>query len=207
MEDGKYVPTRKGACQGGVISPLISNIVLNHLDWVLDKEGYKFVRYADDFVILTKSRQTAEEALKTVIQCLEDDLELELSPEKTVITDFKHGFEFLGYFISSSTIKMRDKAVERFKEKIKKITFRKHNLEQKVITKLNSVTRGTVNYFYTEFTTNLKQFSTLDKWIRKRIRCMKFKRIWRTDNTRIKNKHIKRMGLLLCRDLCLARKG
>lgn len=207
MEDGKLIPTRKGACQGGVISPLISNIVLNHLDWTLNEMGYKFVRYADDFVILTKSRPTAEKALEIVKRCLENDLELELSPEKTEITDFNRGFEFLGYFISSRSVKMRDKAVEKFKEKIRKITVRKHNLEQRTIKSLNSVIKGTVNYFNTEFTSSRKQFLILDKWIRKRIRCMKYKRLWRTDNCKLKNKHIKRMGLLFCHDLCLARKG
>jgi group II intron reverse transcriptase/maturase len=206
MEDGKFVPTRKGSPQGGVISPLLSNIVLNHLDWTLDKKGYKFVRYADDFVILTKSHQEAEKALEEVKDCIEKDLELELSPEKTVITTFKKGFVFLGYYISSNTIRMRPKAEEKFKEKIRDITKRKHNLDKKVIDKINKVIRGTVNYFYQEFTTNLRQFERLDMWVRKRIRCMKYKRIWHTDNWRLKNKHIKRMGILMCKDLCLAKR-
>jgi RNA-directed DNA polymerase len=57
MEDGKYIPSRKGTPQGGVISPLLANIVLDHLDWTLEKNGDKFVRYADDFVVLTKSKE------------------------------------------------------------------------------------------------------------------------------------------------------
>jgi group II intron reverse transcriptase/maturase len=207
MEDGKFIPTRKGTPQGGVISPLLANIVLNHLDWTLEKNGYKFVRYADDFVVLTKSREDAEKGLKLVKQCIEEDLELELNLEKTAITDFNHGFEFLGYFISSKTIRMRDKAVEKFKDKVKGITKRSHNLDKTIIVELNRVIRGTVNYFFKEFTTNLKQFAFLDRWIRKRIRCMKYKRIWRTDNWRMKIKHIRRLGLLFCTDLCLARKG
>lgn len=202
MEDGKFVPTRQGTPQGGVVSPLLANIVLNHLDWTLDKHGLKFVRYADDFVVLTRSRRTAEEALILITKCIEDDLGLSLSPEKTVITDFKHGFEFLGYFISSNTIKMRKKAEWNFKDKIKKNTIRKHNLDRSAIDKLNKIIRGTVNYFFQDFTSNLKQFQRLDAFIRKRIRCMKFKRIWRTDNRRLKNKHIKSLGLLSCIDLC-----
>ena len=59
IEDGKFVPTRTGTPQGGVISPLLANIVLNHLDWTLDEHGYKFVRYADDFVVLATSREDA----------------------------------------------------------------------------------------------------------------------------------------------------
>jgi len=207
MEDGKFVPTRKGTPQGGNISPLLSNIVLNYLDWTLDKHGYKFIRYADDFIVLTKSLQQAEEAFKLVQHCIEEDLGLQLSEEKTGITTFKQGFEFLGFFISSRTVKMKPKAVKKFKDKIKSNTTRSHNLERTVITKLNQIIRGTVNYFYQSYTTNLKQFKRLDSWIRKRIRCMKYKRIWHTDNRRLKIKHIRRMGLLFCYDLCVAKKG
>ena len=107
MEDGKFIHTTKGTPQGGVISPLLANIVLNHLDWTLDESEYKFVRYADDFVVLTRSSEEAEKALATVKKCIEEDLGLELSPEKTGITNFEKGFEFLGFFISSRTIRMR----------------------------------------------------------------------------------------------------
>ncbi|MCP4751200.1 MAG: group II intron reverse transcriptase/maturase, partial [Proteobacteria bacterium] len=87
---------------------------------------------------------------------------------------------------------------------IRRLTTRSHNLDAEVIVKLNRVIRGTVNYFHTPFSTTLTQFRNLDHWIRKRIRCMKFKRIWQTDNRRMKNKHIYRLGLLSCRELCLA---
>ncbi len=204
MEDGRIKPTTKGTPQGGVISPLLANIVLNHLDWTLEKHGLKFVRYADDFVVMCKSKSKAEEALKIVKECIEEDLGLELSEEKTFIATFGQGFNFLGYFISARTIRMRRKAEDNFKNKIRKITRRSHNLDAKVVTRMNRVIRGTVNYFYTPFTTNLGQFNVLDGWIRKRIRCMKYKRIWMTDNHRMLNKYIRKMGFLTCRELCLA---
>jgi RNA-directed DNA polymerase len=207
MEDGKFIYTTKGTPQGGVISPLLANIVLNHLDWTLDSQGYKFVRYADDFVVLTRSFEEAEKALVAVKTCIEEDLGLELSPEKTRITNFEKGFEFLGFFISSRTIKMRPKAEKKFKDKAKDITTRKLNLDSSVIEKLNQIIRGTVNYFYQEFSTNMSQFASLDRWIRKRIRCMKYKRIWCTDNYRITINYIKNMGLIFCTDLCRARHG
>lgn len=207
MENGKLKPTRKGTPQGGVASPLLANSVLNHLDWVLDEHGYKFVRYADDFVVLSKSKEEAEKALTVVKQCIEDDLGLELSEEKTHITDFKSGFEFLGFYISSSTVRMRPKAEEKFRNKIRDVTIRTHNFSKDVIEDLNRIIRGTVNYFAQSYSKMLRKFTDLDTWIRKRLRCMKFKRIWRTDNKRLKNKHLKRMGLLSCRDLCLARQG
>ena len=99
---------------------------------------------------------------------------------------------------------MKPTSKDKFKEKVRNITRRNNNLDSKVIKRLNYIIRGTVNYFYAPFTTNLKQFTELDKWIRKRIRCMKYKRIWKTDNRRLKDKHIKNMGLLSCRELCLS---
>ena len=90
--------------------------------------------------------------------------------------------------------------------KIRKLTRRSHNLDAEVIDRLNRVIRGTVNFFSPPFSKTITQFTLLDEWIRKRIRCMKYKRIWHSDNRRFKNKNIHRLGLLSCRDLCLALK-
>ena len=205
MEDGKIMPTRKGTPQGGNISPLLANIVLNHFDWIMEKYGFKFVRYADDFIILCKSKYQAEKALHEVKKCIEGDLSLTLHPEKTKIVTFGQGFEFLGHYISARTIRMSPKAEKRFRDKVRAILRRSHNLDAKVIERVNMVIRGTVNYFWAEYTTSLRRFTILDKWIRKRIRCMKFKRIWMSDNRRLKNRYIKRMGLISCKELCLAK--
>lgn len=201
IEDGKFVSTRTGTPQGGVISPLLANIVLNHLDWTLEENGYKFVRYADDFVVLAKTRESAEKALSLTKRCIEDDLDLELHPEKTRLTTFKEGFEFLGFFISSNSIRMKDKAVRKFKDKIKALTKRHHNFGTQVIEKINPVIHGIANYFIQEFTTSIQLFNRLDQWVRKRLRCMKYKRISRKDNPRIKIKHIREMGLLFFKDM------
>jgi RNA-directed DNA polymerase len=203
MEDGVLKPTIKGTPQGGVISPLLANIVLNHLDWQLDAHGIKFVRYADDFVVMCKSMPQAEKALDLVRSILEQDLELELSSEKTKVVRLSEGFEFLGFFISSRTVRMRSKSEEKFKSKIRELTQRSHNLDAMLIEKLNRVIRGTVNFFHPPFAKTLGQFTKLDEWIRKRLRCMKYKRIWHTDNWRMKNKYFRRLGLLSCRELCL----
>lgn len=204
MEDGVLKPTKVGTPQGGVISPLLANIVLNYLDWQLYAQGFKFVRYADDFVVMCNSIPQAEKALEFVKHVIEQDLALELSPEKTKIVMSSKGFDFLGFFISSYSVRMRNKSEEKFKMKIRTLTKRSHNLGAEVIKKLNRVIRGTVNYFATSFSTTITQFSHLDAWIRKRIRCMKYKRIWYSDNRRMKNKHIYRLGLLSCRSICLA---
>jgi RNA-directed DNA polymerase len=103
--------------QGGVISPLLANIVLNHLDWRLDELGYKFVRYADDFVVLCRTKPQAEKALQAVKACIEDELGLELSPEKTHTSTFRQGFKFFGFYLSANTIRMGDKATRSFQGK------------------------------------------------------------------------------------------
>ena len=119
---------------------------------------------------------------------------------------FAKGFIFLGYFVSSRSIRMGPKAEDKFKDKVRDITTRCHNLDARVVEKLNRVIRGTVNYFFTNFTNNLQRFIKLDKWIRKRIRCMKLKRISKFDNLKLLNKHLFKLGLLSCVDLCLARR-
>lgn len=203
MEKDQLFPTKKGTPQGGVISPLLANAVLDHLDWYLEGEGYCFVRYADDFVILCQNYPQAKEALSKVSQLLENEMGLELSEEKTRIFNVIDGFDFLGFNITHRSTKMREKSVEKFKTKVRKITIRKQNLSADVIEELNSVIRGTVNYFHTPSTHVKTQFYRLDKWIRSRIRAMKQKRKWRTDNCRVKNKHLRRRGLLSCRELCI----
>jgi RNA-directed DNA polymerase len=206
MEDGKRVPTEKGTPQGGVISPLLANIVLNYLDWQLSSRGYKFVRYADDIVILVKTKLEAENALDFTKKVLRD-LGLEISPQKTKITSVSEGFQFLGFLIKNKSITMRQKSIEKFERAVEDLTTRSNNLDANVITKLNQLIIGTVNYFSTAFTTTLTFFSEIDKWIRMRLRSMKYKRKWHTDNRRLKNKHIERMELTSCRKQCLIAKA
>jgi RNA-directed DNA polymerase len=200
LEEGEIRPTTKGTPQGGVISPLLANITLDHLDWFLEDQKLHFVRYADDFVVLCKTKSEAEKALE-IIQNFLSEMKLEVSPEKTKVCKFSEGFDFLGFRIKSNSVVMKDKSKEKFKNAIRDITTRSHNLDQEVIEKLNRVLRGTVNYFGTKFSTMKYIFTELDKWIRRRIRCMKCKRITQSDNLRIGNTFIKKMGLLSCNDL------
>ncbi len=201
MEEGRLRPTQKGTPQGGVISPLLANIALNQFDQALSIAGYKFVRYADDFVIMCKNMTEAEKALDFVRQFIEEELELELHPEKTKITSKGEPFDFLGFRISRGGVKIKDKSREKFKTKIRMLTTRCHGLNQQVVEKLNQTIRGTVNYFTTRHSTMITQFRYLDSWIRKRIRCMKYKRISKRDNWRLRNKHIRRLGILSCLEL------
>ena len=206
MENGVFKPTTVGTPQGAVLSPLLANIVLNHLDWTLETEGYRFVRYADDFLIVCRRKQQAQEALASVKRVLEDDLGLALSQEKTKITTYGKGYEFLGFFLSSRSRRMRSKSVEKFKTKVRELTIRKHNLDQRVIRKLNQVIRGTALYFAPSFATSRWTFQKLDSWIRMRLRCMKLKRKNYNDNRKLRVKYFRRkLGLLMLEEFCTTR--
>jgi len=196
LEGGVFKPTTIGTPQGGVISPILANIVLNKLDWRLEQAGYRFVRYADDFVVVCKSRQQAEAALDVVEEIMAE-LGLSLSPEKTKVASYGKGYEFLGFRLSSKSRTMRTKSLERFKMKIRELTRRCNNLDARAIEKLNQVIRGTANYFATNFSTCIKLYQKLDKWIRMRVRCMKFKRKSEFDNYRLRQGSFdKKLGLL-----------
>lgn len=196
MEDRAFKPTTIGTPQGGVISPLLANIVLHHLDVKLAEQGYRHVRYADDFVIACQSKAEAEKALAFVRQVLLDDLGLKLSEEKTRIITYGKGYSFLGFTLSSRSRKMRKKSRKKFDDKIRDITERHLNFDSKVIEELNRVIRGTARYFATPWSTSRTEFNRIDSMIRRRLRCMMFKRISRHDNHRVKVKTFEALGLI-----------
>ena len=197
MEDGVLKKTSMGTPQGGVISPLLANIVLDVLDKELAKAGYVFVRYADDFLVLAKSTPEIEKALELVRDVIEGKLDLKLSPEKTKITYFDGGgFDFLGFHFSHNGVTIRTKSMEKLKEKIRNLTIRSHNFSDEVVQSINRVTRGVANYYTTDFSTVKTQFFKLDQMIRRRLRCMKMKRISGNDNHRIPNRYLERKGLI-----------
>jgi group II intron reverse transcriptase/maturase len=200
MEEGVFQPTTVGTPQGGVISPLLANIALNSLDWRLHDAGYRFVRYADDFVVLCRNAAQVQEAHDLVQRHL-TSLGLTLSAEKTKATQFRDGFAFLGFAISAWSVVMRPKSVEKFKAKVRELTPRHHNLDATVIRRLNSVIRGTANYFATSFSDVGDRFRGLDRWIRMRLRCMKYKRKSRADNGRFRLAYFRRLGLCFLTEL------
>jgi group II intron reverse transcriptase/maturase len=204
MEDGVRKPTTVGTPQGGVISPLLANIVLNRLDWQLHKAGFRFARYADDFVVVCRNTRQAQEALDLVRKVLEGDLGLSLSPEKTKITTYGKGYEFLGFWLSSRSRRMRNKSEQKFKAKVRELTVRSHNLDSKAIERLNRVIRGTANYFATSFSTCRWRCQKLDSWIRMRLRAMKKKRKNYNDNQKLRVRYFTRkLGLLTLEGFCV----
>ena len=204
MENGVFKPTSVGTPQGGVLSPLLANIVLNHMDWQLEQLGWRFVRYADDFVLVCLTPAKAEEALANVQQIIQE-LGLKLSAEKTRITTYGKGYSFLGFWLSSRSRRMRPKSLLKFKDKIREVTCRSHNFEAKVIVELNQVIRGTAQYFATPFFTARESFHKLDSWIRMRMRSMKYKRRCLDDNRKLRIKTFERLGLLTLESFCWTR--
>lgn len=205
MEDGVFKPTTIGTPQGGVISPLLANIVLNQLDWELHKAQLRFARYADDFVVVCQSEVQAHEALTLVKHVLESKLGLQLSEDKTKVTTYGKGYDFLGFHLQTRSRRIREKSLQKFKDKVRELTVRKHNLDASVIMKLNQVIRGTANYFATpRFSTCRKTFRELDGWMRMRLRCMRYKRKSGNDNRRIRVRTFQRMhGLLTLEQFCI----
>jgi len=201
MEGGVFKPSTVGTPQGGVLSPLLANIVLNHMDWQLDKLGWHFVRYADDFVIVCQTPAKAEEALANVRQILQG-LGLTLSAQKTQITTYREGYSFLGFWLSARSRRMRPKSLLKFKDKIREVSCRKLNFEAQVIVKLNQVIRGTAQYFATPFFTARETFHKLDSWIRMRLRSMKYKRRCLEDNRKMRVKTFERLGVLTLESFC-----
>ena len=122
IENGRFVETRIGVPQGGNLSPLLSNIMLNELDKELERRGHKFVRYADDCMILCKSKRAAQRTLDHIIPFIEDKLHLKVNRDKTVVAHVKD-VKFLGhgFYINKGKVLLRvhPKSITKMKEKIK----------------------------------------------------------------------------------------
>lgn len=193
-EDGIVTVPTEGTPQGGVISPWLSNLVLDDLDKALEARGLRFVRYADDFVVLCSSPKEAEEALEVVKQVL-GTLKLSLNETKTRLTSFGQGFEFLGFRFRRFRVGIRDKSLERFRARVRSLTRRQQGRNvDAVLADLNPVLRGWAGYFGVAEVS--KSFRNLDKWVRMRIRAFRFKRKCHHDNWRLPKRRLARWGLL-----------
>jgi RNA-directed DNA polymerase len=160
----------EGTPQGAVISPLLANIYLNPVDGAMAKAGYRMVRYADDFVILCRSREKAEDGLIQVQQQMTDK-GLRIHPEKTRLVNVQEpgqGFDFLGYRFEGGTRRPRAKSLKKLKDAIRKKTGRSngHAMEY-IIANVNGTVRGWFEYFKHS---NKRVFPRLDQWIRRRLR-------------------------------------
>jgi RNA-directed DNA polymerase len=200
LEDLSLWTPEKGAPQGAVVSPLLSNIYLHEVDKAMKAAGYEMVRYADDFVILCKSRQEAASALARVTE-LTRERGLTLHGDKTSLVDTGQtgqGFDFLGYHFENGTRWPRKKSLRKFKETIRRKTRRSNGRSLAVIIDdINVTTKGWFEYFKHS---NKRTFKMLDGWIRRRLRSIlrgyaKKKGISRgKDHIRWPNKYFQDLG-------------
>ena len=177
MVGGQFEPSELGSPQGGVISPLLSNIYLDAFDQHMMARGHRIVRYADDILILCSSQAAACNALAVASGYLEKDLKLQVNAEKTHIAHSSDGVKFLGVEISTNFTRIQAKKVERFKQKVKVLTRRNGGRPlMAVITQMNPVLRGFCQYFQVA---NCKvQLRGLMQWIRRRLRAIQLK-LWK----------------------------
>ena len=188
MPDGLVHPTPLGAPQGGPLSPLLSNIYLDKMDKEMERRGLALVRYADDTLILLKSRRAAERVCETVTKYLEHELKLKVNREKTEIGSPLR-LKFLGFKLSRNKAGTgfvpHPKAVAKFKKRVRKITKRNRGVPlERVLKELNSYTRGWFGYF--GMTTSKELVRNLDGWMRRRVRQYVVKQ-WKRKWTRVKN--------------------
>ena len=197
LENGVWMVTEEGTPQGGVISPLLANIYLNHFDWEMAKAGYEVIRYADDFVVLCASQDEAQQAYEAVKNIIEGQLHLQLHPEKTRIVQHKEGtFDFVGFLVHQRYLWPRIKSLDKFKDRVRILTRRQQPKNvQEVIGELNYALRGFGNYFRAADVKGL--FGRLDGWIRMRLRCfVEKKKAVKHQNYRITNDLLASLGLV-----------
>ena len=196
--NGVFEKTEKGTPQGGNISPILSNIMLNELDKELEKRGLQFVRYADDCVIFTKSKKSAERVMENITKFIENKLRLKVNRAKSKV-DRPWRIKYLGFSFYQAKgkieIRIHPKSVAKFKDKMRIITSRSNAMSMETrFLKLRQVIRGWVNYFKIA---NMKSIAQkLDEWIRRRIRMCYWKQ-WK----KIKTKHdnLVKLGIENCK--------
>ena len=172
--EGKMEKTTKGCPQGSPVSPMLSNIVLNELDQELQRRGHRYCRWADDFLILLKSKRAARRVMAGIVKYLEEELNLPVNEEKSGVSEIKN-VPFLGFQILRGKIRVSNKSRLKFKGKTRELTRRNNPLSMyQNIQELNQYLQGWVAYFgIQEFK---KLFGDLDGWIRSRIRSMQLKK-------------------------------
>ena len=190
MTDDEYEDTIVGTPQGGNISPLLANVMLNELDKELEARGLDFVRYADDLIIMVGSKKAAERVMKSVSRYIEEKLGLKVNAEKSKV-DKPQGIKYLGFgfyydrYAKGYKARPHPKAVAKFKAQMKKLTCRSWGVSNSYkVQRLNQLIRGWINYFKIGSMKVLCE--RLDSSIRYRLRMCIWKH-WKTAKNRAKN--------------------
>jgi len=208
LQNGMFEETESGVPQGGPLSPLLSNVMLNELDKELERRGHKYVRFADDCLIFCKSRKSAERTLKNIVPYIETKLFLRINQEKTEISHIS-GIKYLGYAFYQSKgrcrLRVHPKSVRKMKDKLKKLLekgngwgndYRKQRLKDFIT--------GWVNYFSLADMKKLMQVT--DRWIRRKIRAIYWKQ-WKKVKTRYRMLKSLKLPEYRVHELANSRKG
>ncbi len=182
LTDGTREATPQGVPQGGPLSPLLANIVLDPLDKELEARGHKFARYADDFIVLVKSAEAAQRVMASLIRYCEGRLKLVVNRAKSRAALLK-SCVFLGYQIDNrGKLVWSEKALHRFKERVREITSRNRGHRvQFVINELRLYVRGWLNYY--KLSATYTEVLELSQWVRRRVRLYYWKQ-WKQPRTR-----------------------
>jgi RNA-directed DNA polymerase len=187
---GAYEDTEEGVPQGGPLSPLLSNIVLDEFDKELEARGRRFVRFADDFVILCGSQRAGSRILANVIRFLEDRMKLTVNRMKSSVRTLRET-DFLGFCIQQNKVHWSAKSEKRFKDKVRAIVKRTRGVSaSRVTAELRQYIRGAVNFY--AFAMPFRFAREIDGWIRCHVRCYYWKQ-WKRPRTRRRN--LLRLGI------------
>ena len=191
LHSNSFTKTEVGSPQGGVISPLLSNIYLNQFDQKMMAKGIRIVRYADDILIFAKDKRAAGNYRAYATKILEEELKLKVNTEKTTLTSVHEGIEFLGFVIRSKTVGVNPKRIKRFQDKIRRITKRNSGRKlENIIRELNPILRGWINYYRIANIKSLIQ--DFMGWLRRRLRMVKMKQ-WKS--YKAMHKEMRRLGI------------
>ena len=186
--DGVVEPTPEGTPQGGPLSPLLANVLLNELDWELERRGHAFVRYADDFVILKRSRKAAERAMGSVTKYVEGRLFLRVNREKSFVAHISRGVKYLGYAFyrrgGELRFRVHPRSLASLRDRVREILSRSNgwSLDYRRH-RLRSLVNGWVGYFrLADMRGALRE---LDSWVRRKIRCVYWK-CWKRVGTKFR---------------------
>jgi len=179
LQNGIFEERKLGMPQGGNLSPLLSNIMLDELDKELERRGHKFCRYADDCNIYVKSQEAGERVLKSITEFLGIRLKLKVNETKSAVAHVTKR-KFLGYsFRMDSELKVANQSLVKFKNRIRELTSRNRGRKlEHVIKELNQYLNGWISYF--RLSASISVFKELDSWIRRRLRCYRLKQRKRT---------------------------
>ena len=174
MQNGVWVERREGTPQGGPLSPLLANLLLDDLDKELERRGHCFCRYADDCNIYVRSQAAGERVLASLTKFLEERLRLRVNRQKSAAAPVEER-KFLGYrLLWDGTLTMAPKSLDRAKDRIREITRRNRGVSfERIIGELNSFLSGWVTYFRYAKAKNV--LTRLDGWIRRKLRCVRLK--------------------------------